>query len=167
MSLQSFKKLTWYNQENCWTNKSFTCLPLRTDDHILEWHLTLPLSVIEKSIIPPVMLLMNSDWTGDLSLLCYKPDFVTSLFVINKLYCISDRLYVWLHVSDRLYRILSTKIVIFSYPKLLSFSVLTFIKWRLTPSYAAKDTIFWQKRPKTIVIRIIVLDDNKKTYKNV
>ena len=52
--------------------------------------------------------------------------------------------------------ILSTKIVIFSYPKLLSFSVLTFIKWRLTPSYAAKDTIFWQKRPKTIVIRIIV-----------
>jgi hypothetical protein len=55
--------------------------------------------------------------------------------------------------------ILSTKIVIFSYPKLLLFSVLTFIKWRLTPSYAAKDTIFWQKRPKTIVIRIIVLDD--------
>jgi hypothetical protein len=41
---------------------------------------------------------------------------------------------------------LSTKIVIFSYPKLLSFSVLTFIKWRLTPSYAAKDTIFWQKK---------------------
>jgi hypothetical protein len=56
--------------------------------------------------------------------------------------------------------ILSTKIVIFSYPKLLSFSILIFIKWRLTPSYAAKDTIFWQKRPKTIVIRIIVLDDN-------
>ena len=44
----------------------------------------------------------------------------------------------------------------FSYPKLLSFSVLTFIKWRLTPSYAAKDTIFLQKRPKTIAIRIIV-----------
>ena len=41
---------------------------------------------------------------------------------------------------------MSTKIVIFSYPKLLSFSVLTFIKWRLTPSYAAKDTIFWQKK---------------------
>ncbi len=52
--------------------------------------------------------------------------------------------------------ILSTSCVIFSYPKLLSISVLTFIKWRLTPSYAAKDTIFWQKRPKTIVIRIIV-----------
>jgi hypothetical protein len=58
--------------------------------------------------------------------------------------------------------ILSTKIVIFSYPKLLSFSVLTFIKWRLTPSYAGKDTIFWQKRPKTIVIGIIV-QDNKNS----
>jgi hypothetical protein len=58
--------------------------------------------------------------------------------------------------------ILSTTIVIFSYPKLLSFSVLTFIKWRLTPSYAAKDTIFWQKRPKTIVIGIIV-QDNKNS----
>ena len=55
--------------------------------------------------------------------------------------------------------LLSTKIVIFSYPKLLSFSVLISIKWRLTPSYAAKDTIFGQKRPKTIIIRIIVLDD--------
>ena len=42
--------------------------------------------------------------------------------------------------------ILSTKIVICSYPKLLLFSVLTFIKWRLTLSYAAKDTIFWQKK---------------------
>ena len=52
--------------------------------------------------------------------------------------------------------ILSTSCVIFSYPKLLSISVLTFIKWRLTPSYVAKDTIFWQKRPKAIVIRIIV-----------
>ena len=52
--------------------------------------------------------------------------------------------------------ILSTSCVIFSYPKLLSISVLTFIKWRLTPSYATKDTIFCQKRPKTIVIRIIV-----------
>ena len=36
--------------------------------------------------------------------------------------------------------ILSTSCVIFSYPKLLSISVLTFIKWRLTPSYVAKDT---------------------------
>jgi hypothetical protein len=55
--------------------------------------------------------------------------------------------------------ILSTTIVIFSYPKLLSFSVLTFIKWRLTPSYATKDTICWQKRPKTIIIGIIVQDN--------
>ena len=58
--------------------------------------------------------------------------------------------------SMRLKGILSTSCVIFSYPKLLSISVLTFIKWRLTPSYAAKDTMFWQKRPKNIVIRIIV-----------
>ena len=58
--------------------------------------------------------------------------------------------------------ILSTTIVIFSYPKLLSFSVLIFMKWRLTPSYAAKDTIFWQKRPKTIIIGIIV-QDNKNS----
>ena len=58
--------------------------------------------------------------------------------------------------------ILSTTIVIFSYSKLLSFSVLTFIKWRLTPSYAAKDTIFWQKRSKTIIIGIIV-QDNKNS----
>jgi hypothetical protein len=73
-----------------------------------------------------------------------------------------------LHTNDNvclnLKGILFTKIVIFSYPKLLSFSVLTFMKWRLTPSYAAKDTIFWQKRPKTIVIRIIVLDDNIQIY---
>ena len=52
--------------------------------------------------------------------------------------------------------ILFTSCVIFSYPKLLSISVLNFIKWRLTPSSAAKDTIFWQKNSKTIVIRIIV-----------
>jgi hypothetical protein len=36
------------------------------DDHILEWHLALPLSVIEKSIIPPVMLLMMSIETSEL-----------------------------------------------------------------------------------------------------
>ena len=30
---------------------------------------------------------LNSDGTGDLSLLRYKPDFVTSLFVIDELYC--------------------------------------------------------------------------------
>ena len=42
--------------------------------------------------------------------------------------------------------ILSTKIVIFSYPKWLSFSVLTFIKWRLTPSYSAKKYDFLTKK---------------------
>jgi hypothetical protein len=31
---------------------------------------------------------LNSDGTMDLSLLRYKPDFVTSLFVISELYCI-------------------------------------------------------------------------------
>jgi hypothetical protein len=31
---------------------------------------------------------LNSNGTGDLSLLRYKPDFVTSLFAINELYCI-------------------------------------------------------------------------------
>ena len=33
--------------------------------------------------------------------------------------------------------ILSTTIIIFSYPKLLSFSVLTFIKWRLNTEFLA------------------------------
>ena len=50
----------------------------------------------------------------------------------------------------------------FFIPKLLSISVLTFIKWRLTPSYVAKHTIFWQKRLKTIAIAIIV-QDNKNS----
>jgi hypothetical protein len=88
-------------------------------------------------------------------------------------YCIILRSSIWSsrtltklksQSQKRFKGILSTKIVIFSYPKLLSFSVLTFIKWRLTMSYAAKDTIFWQKRPKTIAIRIIVLDDNIQIY---
>jgi hypothetical protein len=42
-----YSKLTWYNKENCWTNKSFTCLPLRTDDHILEWSSAFDTSVID------------------------------------------------------------------------------------------------------------------------
>jgi hypothetical protein len=42
-----YSKLTWYNKENCWTNKSFTCLPLRTDDHILKWSSALDTSVID------------------------------------------------------------------------------------------------------------------------
>jgi hypothetical protein len=33
---------------------------------------------------------LNSDWTRDLSLLRYKPDFVTSLFAISELYCTLD-----------------------------------------------------------------------------
>ena len=77
-------------------------------------------------------------------------DYYLSLFdIVN---------YHWFNIKGTL----STKVEIFSYPKLLSFSILTFIKWRLTPSYAAKDMIFWQKRPKTIVIRIIV-QDNKNS----
>ena len=37
---------------------------------------------------------LNSDGTGDLSLLRYKPDFITSLFAINELYCIY-RAFTW------------------------------------------------------------------------
>ena len=73
----------------------------------------------------------------------------------NKSIFSGSRLHVQ-NLPNSLKGILSTSCVIFSYPKLLSISVLTFIKWRFTPSYAAKDTIFWQKRPKTIVIVIIV-----------
>ena len=76
-----------------------------------------------------------------------------NLFFIRGKDCRCIKYYWW---KTLLKGILSTSCVIFSYPKLLSISVLTFIKWRLTPSYAAKDTIFWQKTPKTIVIRIIV-----------
>jgi hypothetical protein len=80
-----YSKFTWYNKENCWTNKSFTCLPLHTDDHILKWSSALDTSVIRNR--PSQIHCLNSDGTGDLSLLRYKPDFVTSLFVINELYC--------------------------------------------------------------------------------
>ena len=42
---------------------------------------------------------LNSDGTGDLSLLRYKPDFVISLFVINELYlhpaCIDVRCHMY------------------------------------------------------------------------
>jgi hypothetical protein len=30
-----YSNFTWYNHENCWTNKSFICLPIGMDDHIL------------------------------------------------------------------------------------------------------------------------------------
>jgi hypothetical protein len=57
--------------------------------------------------------------------------------------------------------ILSTTIVIFFIPKIIVVNDL--LKLTLN-SYAAKDTIcvlfFGQKRPKTIVIGIIVHDDN-------
>jgi hypothetical protein len=56
-------------------------------------------------------------------------------------YLVAYKYKLW-EISNGLKGILSTKIVICSCPKLLSFSVLTFIKWRLTASYAAKDTIF-------------------------
>ena len=46
---------------------------------------------------------------------------------------------------------MSTSCVIFTYPKLLLISVLTFMKWRLTPSYVAKDTIFSSPGPKVQV----------------
>ena len=85
-------------------------------------------------------------------------DLSTLLFK-SHIYNIDSNRHVCITVHTYIKGILSTKIVICSYPKLLSFSVLTFIKWRLTPSYAAKDTIFWPKKTKTIVIRIIVLDD--------
>jgi hypothetical protein len=42
---------------------------------------------ITKGIIKIHYTCLNSDGTGDLSLLRYKPDFVISLFVINELYC--------------------------------------------------------------------------------
>jgi hypothetical protein len=49
--------------------------------------------------------------------------------------------------------ILSTTIVIFSYPKLLSFSVLTFIKWRLNTELLANryETLFFDLKKLTIV----------------
>jgi hypothetical protein len=74
-------------------------------------------------------------------------DLSTLLFK-SHIYNIDSNRHVCITVHTYIKGILSTKIVICSYPKLLSFSVLTFIKWRLTPSYAAKDTIFWQKKTK-------------------
>jgi hypothetical protein len=56
--------------------------------------------------------------------------------------------------------ILSTSCVIFSYPKLLSISVLTFIKWRLTPSYVAKDT----KKIQNYRYQNYCPDDNIQIY---
>ena len=69
-----YSKLTWYNQENCWTNKS--------DDHILKWHLTLPLSVIEQ-INNPTCDVVN-DVNQDFSLK-YSNNKMGINDVINKL----------------------------------------------------------------------------------
>ena len=44
---------------------------------------------------PSLIHCLNSDGTGDLSLLRYKPDFVTGLFVINELYCITYYRYLY------------------------------------------------------------------------
>ena len=63
-------------------------------------------------------------------------------------------------VTSSIKGILSTSCVIFSYPKLLSIPVLTFIKWRLTPSYVAKDTIFWTKKTQSYRYQNYCLDDN-------
>ena len=108
-------------------------------------------------------------WKSSCRPLCHiKPDFAGLVGPLLKLcstaHIIRQRWPQLLRIETVFKGILSTTSVIFSYPKLLSFSVLTFIKWRLTPSYAAKDTIFWRKRSKTIVIRIIDLDDNIQIY---
>jgi hypothetical protein len=86
------------------------------------------------------------------------------LFIVSKQCACSRRVRMsTLFLYDNYIKgILSTSCVIFSYPKLLLISVLTFIKWRLTPSYVAKDTIFWQKKTKTIIIRIIVWTIGRK-----
>jgi hypothetical protein len=59
---------------------------------------------------------------------------------------------------------LSTSCVIFSYPKLLSISVLTFIKWRLTPSSATKDTIFWPKKKQNYRYQNYFISESVKVH---
>ena len=66
---------------------------------------------------------------------------VWSLRVISWIGC--NRETVQTHFSKG---ILSTTNIIFSYPKLLSFSVLTFIKWRLNTEYATKRCFFRFKK---------------------
>ena len=53
-----------------------------------------PISLSKIRNRPSKIHCLNSDGTGDLSLLRYKPDFVTSLFVINELCCRSVSLYL-------------------------------------------------------------------------
>jgi hypothetical protein len=79
-----YSKLTWYNKENCWTNKSFTCLPLRTDDHILELSSALETSVIDNwKINNPTFDFVN-DVNQDFSLK-YSNNKMGINDVINKL----------------------------------------------------------------------------------
>jgi hypothetical protein len=66
---------------------------------------------------------------------------VWSLRVISWIGC--NRETVQTHFSKG---ILSTTNIIFSYPKLLSFSVLTFIKWRLNTEYTTKRCFFDLKK---------------------
>ena len=58
-----YSKLTWYNKENCWTNKSFTCFPVRMDDHILEWSSALDTSVIDNWKINNPTFDVNQDFS--------------------------------------------------------------------------------------------------------
>jgi hypothetical protein len=82
----------------------------------------------------------------------WSPTYILHLFHLE------DTSLLYLFISE-LVKVRFLPRVDLSLPTIIVDFVLTFIKWRLTPSYAAKDTIFWQKRPKTIVIVIIVLDD--------
>jgi hypothetical protein len=71
----------------------------------------------------------------------------------NKLFQL--RLY-GLDAISSLKGILSTSCVIFSYPKLLSISVMTFIKWRLTPSYMLQKIRFFDKKnPKLSLLELL------------
>ena len=66
------------------TNKSFTCLPLRTDDHILEWSSALNTSFIDNwKIINPTFDVVN-DVNQDLSLK-YSNNTMGINDVINKM----------------------------------------------------------------------------------
>jgi hypothetical protein len=79
-----YSKLTWYNNENCWTNKSFACLPLHTDDHILEWSSALDTSVIDNWKIKNPTFDVVNDVNQDFSLK-YSNNKMGINDVINKL----------------------------------------------------------------------------------
>ena len=77
-------KWLWYNKENCWTNKSFTCLPLRTDDHILEWSSALDTSITDNLKINNPTFDVANDVNQDFSLK-YSNNKMGINGVINKL----------------------------------------------------------------------------------